>query len=121
MVFLSTQDDQAATLSRASEKAQDLCEKHRQEKKQALKQPHEVLVQVRQQKEAAAEKRRMRIQVIIDGVKLHHGPCQTPAEIDNLLQSYTMTLQQKALKAEVMYHKLGQVSAAQSFSWNATS
>lgn len=104
---LKSKEDQTQLLKLSAKKASKLRKQHVTEEKEAVVQRTLVLQESRANKAAAADRKRAKLQDVMEKMRPHHGPCLAPEDVDHLLTIYaTRKNQLQAVKAELRYQKL---------------
>ena len=72
-----------------------------------LEQRGRIMEEEKEKRDAAEQKRRERVDKIVDDLRQHGGPCRDAADVDRILDSHrTVGGLKGAIRTEILYHKV---------------
>ena len=107
MVQCKTEDAQGKLLKLSARHGKELRRRHRQDEHDVVAQTRLILEQNKQRHEDQKMALMRKKNDIIRSLQQHRGPCQTPDDVDHLLQRFGLQRERRAaLQAEMNYHKV---------------
>ena len=102
-----TEEAQGKLLKLSARHGKELRRRHRQDEHDVVAQTRLILEQNKQRHEDQKMALMQKKNDIIRSLRQHRGPCQTPDDVDHLLQRFGLQRERRAaLQAEMNYHKV---------------
>ena len=102
-----SEEAQGKLLKLSARHGKELRRRHRQDEHDVVAQTRLILEQNKQRHEDQKMALMQKKNDIIRSLRQHRGPCQTPDDVDHLLQRFGLQRERRAaLQAEMNYHKV---------------